>query len=201
MLNHFFCIPIYIEVPLKNLALTNEIDSAINSIEFKNAWQPDNDTAVTTFSQSGETNIIEHFNMQHMKQFVLHHANNYLTQTKQPYDLSSVKIVESWINKFTEEQQIGWHGHGYQPNTISGCYYHKAPAGCGRIHFKSPNPYNISFPHHSDDYPSIVHIEPEEGMIVFFPNWIQHGTEPNRVNDTRISFAFNLEFDYNWYKE
>lgn len=201
MLNHFFCVPIYIDAPAVNNDISNEIDSVMAQFNIKNEWQPDNDTASTTFSRSGETNIIDHYNMSNMRNFVFSHVSSFLKQTNQPYIEHSVKIVESWINTFNEDQSIGWHGHGYQPNTISGCYYHKAPLGCGRLKFKSPNPYNISFPHHSDNYPSIVNIEPEQGMIVLFPNWILHGTEPNRVKDMRVSLAFNLEFDYSWYKE
>lgn len=198
MLNHFFSIPIYIEAPAMDAHISHEIETAIATSTIKNDWQPTNDTANTTFSSSGDINIVKSHQMHNMARFIMQHAGNYLNQTKQSFNDKSIRIVESWINTFDNNQVIGWHGHGYQPNTISGCYYHKAPVGCGRIHFKSPNPYNISFPHHSTEYPSIVNIDPEPGMIVLFPNWIQHGTEPNRVSDTRVSLAFNIEFDYTW---
>lgn len=198
MINHFFSVPIYIVAPPVDAAILSEINAAMTTASFKNDWQPGNDTANTTFSVGTDTNIVRTYQMNNIAKLIQSHATEYLKQTKQPYVENSIRIIESWMNTFDDNQQIGWHGHGYQPNTISGVYYHKAPAGCGRLQFKSPNQYNVSFPHHSPDYNSIVSIEPEEGMIVLFPNWILHGTEPNRIDKQRVSFAFNLEFNYNW---
>lgn len=198
MLNHFFSIPIYIEAPPLDQNIASEIDRVIDVCTIKNNWQPDNDTANTTFSQTGEINIVKTYQMYNVSKFIMFYATEYLKTTDQPYKENSIRVVESWINTFDNDQVIGWHGHGYQPNTISGCYYHKAPKDCGRLKFKSPNQYNISFPHHSTSYPSIVNIDPEPGMIVLFPNWLLHGTEPNRVHEQRVSLAFNLEFDYKW---
>jgi uncharacterized protein (TIGR02466 family) len=201
MLNYYFPVPIYIEAPLVERSMFTEIDNALSNSVFKNDWQPDNDSAKTTFSKNGETNIIKKLQMKEFESFILEHATAYLNSTEQPINKDTLIISESWANTFEKEEVIGWHNHGYQPNTISGVFYHKAPVGCGRLKFKSPNPYTVSFPCHASNYNSIVNIDPELGMIVLFPSWIQHGTEPNRTKETRISIAFNLSFDYNWEKD
>ena len=201
MLNHFFPVPVYINVPLTERSMSTEIDIALQQCEFKNDWQPDNDSASTTFSTTGETNIIKRFQMQEFEKFIIDHANRYLLETQQPFDDQSITVSESWANTFNADQLIGWHGHGYQPNTISGCYYYRAPVGCSQLKFKSPTPFNVSFPHQSSRYNSIVNIQPEQGMIVLFPSWLSHGTEPNKSKETRISLAFNLSFEYDWNKD
>lgn len=199
MIHNVFSVPIYHSVVDSNL-LSNEIENVISRAEFRNDWQPDNDTAHTTFVPNKETNIIKRFSMNNIGSCVLAHANQYLKETKQPYVDKSLSIEQSWINIFKDQDLIGIHEHGYQPNTLSGVYYHKAPNGCGRISFKSPNPFVISFPHQSEDYFNLFNVEPEEGLILLFPSWLLHKVEPNRCGEPRCSLAFNISFDYTFYR-
>lgn len=199
MINNIFSVPIYQEMLLNKEQISNEIDTVIKDCDFKNEWQPDNDTALTTFIPGKSINIILSRQMKLMGMAILSNVDKLLEETNQPYKKRSLRIDQSWINRFDNEQLIGMHEHGYQPNTVSGVYYHKAPANCGRIIFKSPNPFVVSFPHQSPDYFNISNIEPEEGLIVLFPSWLMHKVEPNRSNDIRVSLSFNVSFDYGFY--
>lgn len=197
MIENFFATPIYIDTVTDTFQLDKEIESVIPNVRFANDWQPDNDTAETTFS-SQTPDIISMFGMDITKLTIKEHVSNYLAQVKQEYAPNSIDINSSWINKFNNEQLIGFHEHGYQPNVISGVYYHRYTPGSGDIQFKSSNPFLVTFPHQTEKYSNIVNIEVEQSMILLFPNWLMHKVMPNRTNNTRISLAFNAEFRYTY---
>ena len=196
MIGNFFSTPIYMGNVHDRTEIDIELDNATNKAVFKNDWQPDNDTANTTFNPQTSTDIINEFKMDNIKTKIIEHSKNYLTEIGYSYNTSSLDIYGSWLNTFEKDQVIGLHEHGYQPNTFSGSYYYKVPKNSGNIQFKSTNPFVISFPHRSDKYSNLVNVEPEEGMILLFPSWLMHKVLPNKSNDTRISLAFNIQFDY-----
>lgn len=196
MIGNFFSTPIYMGHFSDRELFDIEIEQAISRATFANEWQPDNDTANTTFNYKTSTNIIEEFAMNNLNSGIISHAHEYLNGLGHPYLQGSVKIFTSWLNIFEKNQVIGLHEHGYQPNTFSGCYYHKTPTGSGLIQFKSTNPFVISFPHKAENYNNLVNVEPEEGMILLFPSWLMHKVLPNKTSEARISLAFNIEFNY-----
>lgn len=198
MIGNFFSTPIYMG-EISNSIVENEISQVINRVTFGNDWQPDNDTANTTFNPQGSTDVINEFDMKELNSHIIQHATNYMNEIGHPYKKGSLNVFTSWLNTFDKDQVIGLHEHGYQPNTFSGCYYHKVPKDSGNIQFKSTNPFVISFPHKADNYSNIVSVEPENGMILLFPSWLMHKVLPNKTNETRISLAFNIEFYYEEY--
>jgi uncharacterized protein (TIGR02466 family) len=197
MIENFFSTPIYIHTVEDTDLLDIEIDNVVSSAIFKNDWQPDNDTAETTFSND-MMNIIPTFDMKVTNDVIKQHVKNYLEQTGQRYQTDSINVNSSWLNKFSTEQLIGFHEHGYQPNVVSGVYYHKFTPGSGDIQFKSPNPFVVSFPHQTPTYTNIVNIAVEQSMLLLFPNWLLHKVMPNRTTNTRISLAFNADFRYTY---
>lgn len=201
MIENHFQIPLYFENILNRGSIFAEIESAINSSVFDNQWQPNNDTANTTFIPGKEINIIETKSMTLTKSMILAHTEAFLKQTSQPYIPGSVQIDQSWINKFDESDLIGIHDHGYAFNLISGVYYHKAPIGSGDIEFKTPVPFISSFPFVSKQYPTSIISGVEEGLLIMFPSWLKHHVMPNKSKENRISLAFNVSFDYVFYKE
>ena len=40
-----------------------------------------------------------------------------------------------------------------------------------------------------------VEIEPTEGMLLFFPPWLEHEVEQSSCDEERISIAFNVNSD------
>lgn len=196
MIGNFFSTPIYMGSIEHRSRVDVEINSAMSSAKFANEWQPDNDTANTTFNPQTSTDIINEFNMQELGSHIINHADKYLREIGHPYKEGSLSVFTSWLNTFEKNQVIGLHEHGYQPNTFSGCYYHKVPTDSGDIQFKSTNPFVISFPHKAENYSNLVTVEPKDGMILLFPSWLMHKVLPNRTNEMRVSLAFNIQFDY-----
>jgi|TARA_X000000950_G_scaffold88078_1_gene110923 uncharacterized protein (TIGR02466 family) len=196
MIGNFFSTPIYMGNIENRGDVDKELSDATDRAIFKNDWQPDNDTANTTFNPQGSTDIIREFNMQKIRSHIIDHANKYLKEIDYSYKQDSLQILGSWLNTFEKDQVIGLHEHGYQPNTFSGSYYYKVPKNSGNIQFKSTNPFVISFPHQSDKYSNLLNVEPESGMILLFPSWLMHKVLPNKSDETRISLAFNIYFDY-----
>lgn len=196
MIENFFATPLYINDISDRDSVSAEVNTAISNSIFKNDWQPDNDTAETTFIPNEVTDVIRLHNMVETYSQILNHASSYLQGTGQEIVEDSLQINASWFNKFHKDQTIGFHEHGYQPNVISGVYYHKHCKGAGDIQFRSPNPYAVSFPHQTQNYANIVNISVEEGMILLFPSWLLHKVMPNKTNETRVSLAFNVDFRY-----
>lgn len=196
MIGNFFSTPIYMESVLGHSKVDDEINSTMSLAKFANEWQPDNDTANTTFNPNGSTDIITDFNMNELQSHIIFHAGKYMEEIGHPYKEGSLSVFGSWLNTFEKDQVIGLHEHGYQPNMFSGCYYHKVPKDSGDIQFKSTNPFVVSFPHKADNYSNLVTVEPKDGMILLFPSWLMHKVLPNRTNEMRISLAFNIQFDY-----
>jgi uncharacterized protein (TIGR02466 family) len=199
MIGNFFGTPIYMgEISNRN-SVDKEISQVISKVTFANDWQPDNDTANTTFNPNGSTDVINEYNLSDLNSHLVSHATSYMKELDHPYKQGSISIFTSWLNTFDKDQVIGLHEHGYQPNTFSGCYYHKVPKNSGNIQFKSTNPFVISFPHKADKYSNIVSVEPKEGMVLLFPSWLMHKVLPNKTNKMRVSLAFNVEFHYEDY--
>ena len=99
------------------------------------------------------------------------------------------------------------HGHGYA--LLSFAYYVKVPKDKkgGDIFFKDPRiggapnkppqeeikskeSFRLLGKTHSVDNMSYV---PEEGKLIIFPGWLEHGVRQNLSNEDRIVISFNLK--------
>lgn len=195
MIENYFSVPMYF-TDCQSQEIRHELQTVVDDLKFENFWQRDNDTAKTTFKSQVETNIIKSKNLFKTEKFIVHEAEKYLNSTKNFVEENSVSIENSWMNLFNENDSIGWHDHGYQPNTCSGVFYLSAPIDCGKILFKSPNPYTITFPNRSDNYSNIISCAVRDNMLILFPSWLSHKVEPNRTKEIRISLSFNISFVY-----
>ena len=98
--------------------------------------------------------------------------------------------IESWVNLNDKGGYNKVHHHGMF--TLSGVMYLKCPKDSGRLLLKDPRPavyFNNSLIKNAGE--EIV-IQPEEGLIVFFPGFLEHSVEQNNSNQTRISISFNI---------
>lgn len=105
-------------------------------------------------------------------------------------------ITQMWMNKNGPGDFNKPHVH---PNSfLSGVYYVRTPSQCGNIEFYDPAPARamIGYPVRAGGSGSSSSKEfmPEAGMLVVFPSWLQHGVQPNRSSDLRISISFNVAF-------
>ena len=82
---------------------------------------------------------------------------------------------------------------------MSGVYYVKVhPAAGGRIRFWDPRgPWVRPMFDHlyyggKGGGGDVYVIQPHDGMVIFFPPWLEHDVEPNMSKKDRISISFNI---------
>lgn len=85
--------------------------------------------------------------------------------------------------------------HIHRSGWLSGCYYAKIPGvissessdRAGWIEFGRPQDNS-----NASATPVVRSYAPREGMVVLFPSYFYHRTEPFEAEDTRISIAFDI---------
>ena len=113
----------------------------------------------------------------------------FLTKKPENYKLECwVNFLESGDYQSNHIHNLGW---------MSGVYYVDPPE------FKSEKGINEGYiefnragydlPHFGEDK-DIELIKPENGMIVFFPSYVWHGTIPFTENKSRVSISFDINF-------
>jgi uncharacterized protein (TIGR02466 family) len=88
--------------------------------------------------------------------------------------------------------------HIHNNSLCSGVFYVKAKADCGNLVFKDPayvaksmcSKLGAGFPTTDIVYTQQV----EDGLMVIFPSWLPHSSQPNQSADDRIIISFNLDF-------
>jgi len=110
------------------------------------------------------------------------------------WQCEGIEITNLWANmNFTRHAH---HQHAHPNNHISGVYYAKAPERCGDILFYDPRPQAHLMEPAVKTYTPITsaqhRFQPEEGMMLLFPSWLEHSVEPNLSGDARVSMAFNV---------
>ena len=105
--------------------------------------------------------------------------------------------IESWINI---SEQGGFNlPHNHPQALLSAVYYLKVPPGSGDIIFRDPrlganlSPFHgahqVCPPNNSAD----IRITPKEGLLLIFPNWLEHWVDQHKGNEERISIAMNAQ--------
>lgn len=104
--------------------------------------------------------------------------------------------LSAWANINGKGHSNASHNH---PGAFwSGAYYVEAPPGSAHIAFADPRP-NINMVRGGAPMLDLFEplpdtIEPQAGMIVIFPGWLQHYVMPQEVDEERISLSFNAKF-------
>lgn len=104
-------------------------------------------------------------------------------------------MIYDWVNINRKGDYNKRHLHFDGALFLSGVYYVKVPKNSGNIIFYDPRGQLVNtMPDHKyyNDGTEYQYIEPQEGMILFFPTWIEHEVEENRTDEDRISIAFNI---------
>tara|TARA_B100002019_G_C20917233_1_gene425776 strand:+ start:52 stop:591 length:540 start_codon:yes stop_codon:yes gene_type:complete len=112
-------------------------------------------------------------------------------------DLYSYTIYD-WVNINKKGSKNNRHYHYNSDLFLSGVYYVKVPESSGRIRFYDPRgPFvrgaadTVHF--YGDN--AYQYIVPQEGMILFFPTWLEHDVEENQSDEDRVSIAFNIKVE------
>lgn len=102
------------------------------------------------------------------------------------------KIANSWFNIQNEGSVLTMHRH--PQSIISGALYINVDNKSSPLYFCNPNPlpefaYVNNFTDHGH---KLVKVTPENGTLVLFPSWLQHGShyEQNQTQN-RVVISFN----------
>ena len=107
----------------------------------------------------------------------------------------NVAFVEMWANRHHRGGRTLEHLHGAQ---ICGAYYLRIPPDSGGLIFRTPLEYALCGSPQVDAVESqrpdgIAHrLQVNDGVLVLFPGWLKHLTEPSRSDDPRVVVSFNL---------
>lgn len=90
--------------------------------------------------------------------------------------------------------------HHHTPHSLTGCFYVNATPQHGNLRLQNPNetmlsqvPYRLRSDIEFRNPGYFDHtVEVNDGKLVLFPSYLWHRSEMNRLNDSRIVLAFNI---------
>jgi hypothetical protein len=111
-----------------------------------------------------------------------------------PSTVNGFSITESWLTHTINGESARQHNHGNID--VAGVYYIQSNAETdGDLYFMAPE--SVRYCHklyrmidNQMSFPS------EEGTMILFPGWLNHGTRMHTGNTPRISLSFNLSLNY-----
>ena len=162
----------------------DEIKSSVSYFDTPELWG--NPQKLTT--QNFEDDIIEIKRMKIIAKVIDDHLKAFLDALKFP--MKKYRMT-SWITSNSKGQYSPVHNH--LNADISGVFYYKTNEKDGSIFFVTPTlaMTNSILTKFSDN----IYVKPEEGKILMFPGWLQHGVATNTTDNIRSSLAFNIYFE------
>lgn len=187
---------LFFGTPIYHQSLDLGVTTSLEELELKGVYDDDyhqdNDMQFSTFNE--HTNIIQREEVTDLSNLFIEHAQAYVKSLNKDIDVSQMRIIDSWFNKYGKDGFVGWHDHGYIPNTIAMVYY--IDIHDGDLHFKSPNPFDIGFPvfQTSPMTDNEMIIKPNPRDLFMFPSWLRHKSTRNTSGLKRKIFSANLRF-------
>lgn len=185
MLKYPFHVTPYYCVVIENDKLQKEIQSVLEKIKFQ--YNPGWGKTQQLSDYSFESNIIDEFDMEVLKECFKPHIQNYCESLQ--FKLDKFNYTTSW---FTLNQKNDYsHSHNHVAD-ISGCYYFKTNGDDGNIFFRHPLNF-LAINRNYDSFAFLVKEKPQIGKLLLFPGWMEHGVERNTTESDRISLSFNID--------
>lgn len=115
-----------------------------------------------------------------------------------------INVLKTMTEKHSDRKLTAWANihdeggfntqHNHPGCLLSGCFYLSVPEGSGQLVLIDPRPaVNISVLDGTGPNCRRVHrVNPEEGLLIVFPNWLEHSVEPHENELPRISIAMNM---------
>lgn len=99
--------------------------------------------------------------------------------------------LEAWVNL---HERGGYNStHLHQGALICGTFYLTVPEGSGNLVFRDPRPGVGLSPFRGDRVNSstVVSVKPHAGLLVVFPNWLEHEVAPHEADTPRVAIGIN----------
>jgi len=141
--------------------------------------------------QSKDLKWDDHKELHVVRDSIIHHINLLAKDVSPEIDL---RLNNVWVNLNDPGNSNREHIHPW--STFSGTFYVQTDENTGNIRFTnkwSPAPHYGFNPKNSDIFYEFVTYKPKDGMLIFFPAWLNHYVLPNESNMTRISISFNVQ--------
>lgn len=99
--------------------------------------------------------------------------------------------LEAWVNLHERGAYNSTHIH--QGALLSATFYLTVPEGAGDLLFRDPRPGVALSPFRGERVNSatVISVKPHAGLLVVFPNWLEHEVGPHESDTPRVSIAMN----------
>lgn len=136
-----------------------------------------------------ETPLEENINSKTLNEKIQFYVQEYCKVWNWSIPLS-IKLANCWVNiaKNKDYQEI--HNHGKA--LISGVIYINVNKESGNFQLINPLSSEAILLEDPRSFPNIYSIQPQPGMVILFPGWMNHRVLPNESNIDRISISFNI---------
>lgn len=124
---------------------------------------------------------------------VLGKANQFADILKFNTEEFPLEIMTMWVNIYGKGHAQEIHNHAN--SLISGVYYLKAPPGSPGLLIHNPmadTMLHMPVTETTSINCLINEILVEDGKLVFFRSWMKHSVLPSKIDQDRISIAFNF---------
>ena len=129
-----------------------------------------------------------------LKPIILQEVQRYANASGIHAPVKHLRVLDAWLNVYSKGDSQELHIH--QNSVFSGIYYIKAPAGCADVQFQSSmNDTMIAPPIFETTAlnSTAAFIPAEAGRMILFRSHLKHAVMQNKIDDERISLAFNLD--------
>ena len=194
---NWFATPIYcdgIDTATFEIVQT-EFNAVVDDLKSKNKFQKNPNWESNTHKITDPTfkeNILVDYELPEFEKELQRHLYSYMFQVNSEWDgIKDFEVIESWLTQTSKGEYAHNHSHGSAD--IAGVYYVKTNGKDGDLFLNNPN-IPLSHSYAFSNLPVTVFHPPQEGKIVLFPGWIEHGVKVNNTDNERISFSFNINF-------
>ena len=191
-LNFAFATPIWTSIIPKHKSVNEKMLTYIKSLQKKDRAGINRSNLLGWHSQNFD---LEREQPRFFVNSISGQLNSVLTDMGWNITNQKVKITGMWaiINKKNASNSMHIHSNNY----ISAAYYVKAPKNCGDIVFYDPRfAATYRYPKIAKTNKlnsNIISFQPQEGMLVLFPSYLQHSVNANETDKERIVLSFNID--------
>jgi|TARA_B110000977_G_scaffold185862_1_gene251147 uncharacterized protein (TIGR02466 family) len=136
----------------------------------------------------GEEYLLNYPGMEYIKDQIQQCINNYSAEV----GLEPLALTGSWFNIMKSEGYVLPHHH--RVSTVSGAFYVSSEPNTCPLFLKNPldNTKMLDLPAIRNQYTSnTAQIDSIKGRLIIFPSYIEHYTEINQSEQSRIVISFN----------
>lgn len=196
-IKHFFCDEIYSKIlsdDIKGLdKATIEVANRFKDYKIEDTASVRNGQQVPFEPTDNWTNRLDERTMYNS---ILQGISDFII--KSCYDFKNFTMQNMWYNISPKGSYNLEHIHGNCD--YSGIYYVHTIKGHPNVHFKNPNlvanmrnrPLKTALYGSLHTGHNEIYFEPKPCMLTIFPSYIPHRVDENKMDETRISLAFNF---------